>query len=60
MMGGFWAGRLRVLSRSQVITAAGGEADDEQLTKMCASLEGKSYAEICAAGSEKLKDCPGF
>ncbi|KAH8093640.1 hypothetical protein JL720_4788 [Aureococcus anophagefferens] len=40
-----------------VIEAAGGTAD-EQLTALCAAMEGKSFAEMCAAGMEKIKDVP--
>lgn len=39
-----------------VIEAAGGTADEEQLTALCAAMEGKSFAEMCAAGMEKIKD----
>jgi large subunit ribosomal protein LP2 len=38
-----------------VITAAGGEADEEQLTKLFAELEGKSIHELLSAGETKLK-----
>ena len=38
-----------------VITAAGGEADDEQITKLFAELEGKSIHELLSAGETKLK-----
>ena len=41
-----------------VIEAAGGTADEEQLTALCAAMEGKSFAEMCAAGMEKIKDVP--
>ena len=38
-----------------VITAAGGEADEEQLTKLYADLEGKNIHELLAEGETKLK-----
>ena len=40
-----------------VITAAGGEADDEQITKLFAELEGKNIHELLAEGQKKLKTC---
>ena len=43
-----------------VITAAGGEAseaDDEQITKLFADLEGKNIHELLAEGQKKLKTC---
>ena len=40
-----------------VITAAGGEADDEQITKLLADLEGKDIHELLAEGQKKLKSC---
>ena len=40
-----------------VITAAGGEADEESLTKLLADLEGKDIHELLAEGQKKLKTC---
>ena len=40
---------------SAVITAAGGEVDEEKLNTLIAELEGKSVDELIAAGKESLK-----
>ena len=38
-----------------VITAAGGEADEEKVSKLFADLEGKDINELLKEGQEKLK-----
>mmetsp|Transcript_2459 Transcript_2459/g.3608 ORF Transcript_2459/g.3608 Transcript_2459/m.3608 type:complete len:115 (+) Transcript_2459:90-434(+) len=39
-----------------VVTAAGGEADNEQVEKMLAELAGKDLSEVVEAGLAKIKD----
>lgn len=41
-----------------VLEAAGLEADEEQLTKLIADLEGKDFNALYAEGAEKVKDVP--
>merc|ERR1719223_2486453 len=42
-----------------VITAAGGEADEEQVSALLADLEGKNINELLAEGQEKIKSVAG-
>mmetsp|Transcript_2793 Transcript_2793/g.2955 ORF Transcript_2793/g.2955 Transcript_2793/m.2955 type:complete len:118 (+) Transcript_2793:110-463(+) len=42
---------------SKVITACGGEVDDERLKSLLSDIEGKDIAELLAKGKEDLKDC---
>uniref|UniRef100_A0A7R9Y9N8 60S acidic ribosomal protein P2 n=1 Tax=Pinguiococcus pyrenoidosus TaxID=172671 RepID=A0A7R9Y9N8_9STRA len=42
-----------------IITAAGGEADEESLTKMLGDLEGKDVAELMLAGKTRLVETMG-
>ena len=41
-----------------VITAAGGEPNDDQIAALCADVDGKDINELLGAGMEKLKDVP--
>ena len=41
-----------------VITAAGGEPNDDQIAALVGDLEGKDINELLSAGMEKLKDVP--
>ncbi len=41
-----------------VITAAGGEPNDDQIATLVGDLEGKDINELWSAGMEKLKDVP--
>jgi large subunit ribosomal protein LP2 len=43
---------------SKVITAAGGEAEAEQIAKLLAQFEGKNVDEIVAAGKAKIGSVP--
>ena len=40
-----------------VITAAGGEADEAQLTLFFSEIEGKSIEELFAQGKESMDKC---
>jgi len=40
---------------TSLITAAGGEADEEKLNSLITELEGKNLSEIIAKGKEDLK-----
>lgn len=42
-----------------VVTAAGGEVDEESLTALMGDLEGKSIHELLAKGEKDLKSCAG-
>jgi len=42
-----------------VLTAAGGEADEEKVTSLLAELEGKSLDELLAKGESDLKSVVG-
>jgi ribosomal protein L12E/L44/L45/RPP1/RPP2 len=48
---------LIYLQVTAVITAAGGEASEEAITKLFADLEGKDIHELLAKGEEQLKSC---
>ena len=41
-----------------VITAAGGEPNDDQIAALVGDMEGKDVNELLSAGMEKLKDVP--
>lgn len=41
-----------------VISAAGGEPNDDQIATLVGDLEGKDINELLSAGMEKLKDVP--
>ena len=41
-----------------VITAAGGEPNDDQIAALCGDVDGKDINELLGAGMEKLKDVP--
>ena len=41
-----------------VITAAGGEPNDDQIAALCGDVDGKDINELLSAGMEKLKDVP--
>ena len=41
-----------------VIEAAGGEVNEDALTKLTGDMDGKDINELLAAGMEKLKDVP--
>ena len=42
-----------------VVTAAGGEVDEESLKTLFADLEGKNIHELLAKGESDLKACAG-
>ena len=41
-----------------VITAAGGEPNDDQIAALVGDVDGKDVNELLSAGMEKLKDVP--
>eukprot|EP01006_Ploeotia_vitrea_P031436 TRINITY_DN63763_c0_g2_i1.p1 TRINITY_DN63763_c0_g2~~TRINITY_DN63763_c0_g2_i1.p1 ORF type:complete len:111 (+),score=28.14 TRINITY_DN63763_c0_g2_i1:50-382(+) len=41
---------------TKIITAAGGEADEDELTKMMNDLAGKDLTTLCTEGLEKIKN----
>jgi large subunit ribosomal protein LP2 len=41
-----------------VIEAAGGEVNEDALSKLIGDMDGKDVNELLAAGMEKLKDVP--
>lgn len=41
-----------------VIEAAGGEANEDAITKLTGDMDGKDINELLAAGMEKMKDVP--
>jgi len=43
---------------SAVITAAGGEPNEEQIATLVGELDGKDINELLASGAGKLKDIP--
>ena len=41
-----------------VIEAAGGEANEDAITKLTGDMDGKDINELLTAGMEKMKDVP--